>query len=265
MPKQSINYQVLFAPDAAEAAGKTPAITVVTDKSLYDFSTSVSEPAAAAEGVVVESKEAGGTGNGFRSVAPVPALVRSMSINEGDKEEGLANWCRLAGYRFLSSRGNVIKLFAAKGDAVSCVSEHSCDDAVHWIRRDPGGLVAAAQLSNGIVLEVKVADDDGVSMSVRQWGNGVRTKKPYLSMAVSAAAAGGGTNRLLGLTAGHRLQVDGTEVCPDVSSFALHSDFLLVTELRHRLRCLPLGSLGKVGKEGFVVEVGKIWFIEFVQ
>ncbi len=261
--KAIMHYQVLFAPDAAEGAGKTPAITVVTDKGLYDFSTSVTESAAAAEGVTVESKEAGGTRNGFRNVAPVPALVRSLSINEVDKEEGLANWCRLPGDRFLSSRGNVIKLFAAKGDAVSCVSEHSCVDAVHWIRRDPGGLVAAAQLSNGIVLEVKVTDD-GV-MSVRPWRDNVRTKKPYLSVAVSAAAAGGGTNRLLGLTAGHRLQVDGTEVCPDVSSFALHSDFLLVTELRHRLRCLPLGSLGKVGKEGFVVEVGKIWFIEFVQ
>lgn len=50
--------------------------------------------------------------------------------------------------------------------------------------------------------------------------------------------------RIIGLAASGRLYIDGKEVLPAISSFFVHSHFLLVTSLqKHRLLCLPLARL----------------------
>lgn len=51
-------------------------------------------------------------------------------------------------------------------------------------------------------------------------------------------------DRLIGLAASGRLYVDGREIASAVSSFAIHSDFLVLTSLqKHQLLCLPLTAL----------------------
>lgn len=49
---------------------------------------------------------------------------------------------------------------------------------------------------------------------------------------------------IIGLASSGRLYVDGKEIISAISSFAIHSDFLLVTSLqKHRLLCFPLARL----------------------
>ena len=49
---------------------------------------------------------------------------------------------------------------------------------------------------------------------------------------------------IIGLAASGRLYVNGTEILSAISSFVIHSDFLVVTSLqKHRLLCLPLVHL----------------------
>ena len=49
---------------------------------------------------------------------------------------------------------------------------------------------------------------------------------------------------LVGLAASRRLYVDGKEVLSAISSFVIHSDFLIVTSLqKHRLLCVPLAHI----------------------
>ena len=58
-------------------------------------------------------------------------------------------------------------------------------------------------------------------------------------VAATAAADGTATGQqphVLGLSARHRLYRDGEEIAGDVTSFCLHSEFLLVTTLKHTLR-----------------------------
>lgn len=51
-------------------------------------------------------------------------------------------------------------------------------------------------------------------------------------------------SRIVGLAASGRLYVDGKEVLSAISSFVVHSHFLVVTSLqKHRLLCLPLAHL----------------------
>lgn len=49
---------------------------------------------------------------------------------------------------------------------------------------------------------------------------------------------------IISLTGRHRLFIDGKEVCNNVTSFYVHSDFLLLTTLQHSLICFPLNKKG---------------------
>ena len=51
-------------------------------------------------------------------------------------------------------------------------------------------------------------------------------------------------DQLIGLSSSGRLYVNGKEILNAVSSFVIHSDFLVVTSLqKHQLLCLPLARL----------------------
>ena len=52
----------------------------------------------------------------------------------------------------------------------------------------------------------------------------------------AVVAATKGQPRVLSLSARHRLYRDGEEIAGDVTSFCVHSEFLLVTTLKHTLR-----------------------------
>ena len=56
--------------------------------------------------------------------------------------------------------------------------------------------------------------------------------------------------RIIGLASSGRLYVDGKEVLSAISSFVVHSHFLVVTSLqKHRLLCLPLAHLSSSNVE----------------
>lgn len=51
-------------------------------------------------------------------------------------------------------------------------------------------------------------------------------------------------DHVVGLAASGRLYIDGKETFASISSFVVHSDFLVMTSLqKHRLICLPLAHL----------------------
>ena len=92
------------------------------------------------------------------------------------------------------------------------------------------------QLTNGEFLQYS-REAEGVS----PWpGLSAPLPSPCPWTAVVAAVAAYGTSavqpHLLGLSARHRLYRDGEEIAGDVTSFCLHSEFLLVTTLKHTLR-----------------------------
>lgn len=49
---------------------------------------------------------------------------------------------------------------------------------------------------------------------------------------------------IISLSLRQRLFIDGKEVCNNVTSFYVHSDFLLLTTLQHSLICFPLSKKG---------------------
>ena len=48
-----------------------------------------------------------------------------------------------------------------------------------------------------------------------------------------------------------RLYVNGQEVASGISSFFIHSDFLMATTVKHTLKCLPLSEMSNFSKESF--------------
>ena len=62
---------------------------------------------------------------------------------------------------------------------------------------------------------------------------------PWTALVVTEGAAGGGgggAEHVLGLSSRHRLYRDGEEIAGDVTSFCVHSEFVLVTTLKHTLK-----------------------------
>ena len=81
-------------------------------------------------------------------------------------------------------------------------------------------------------------DAEGIS----PWpGGGVTLPSvcPWTALVVVEGAAGSGggcVEHVLGLSSRHRLYRDGEEIAGDVTSFCVHSEFVLVTTLKHTLR-----------------------------
>ena len=77
-------------------------------------------------------------------------------------------------------------------------------------------------------------DAEGIS----PWpGGGVTLPSvcPWTALVVTEGAAGG-VEHVLGLSSRHRLYRDGEEIAGDVTSFCVHSEFVLVTTLKHTLK-----------------------------
>ena len=92
------------------------------------------------------------------------------------------------------------------------------------------------QLTNGEFLRYSRDAEECVS----PWSGCVALPSacPWTAVVAAAAAAGGGdgAEHVLSLSARHRLYRDGEEIAGDVTSFCVHSEFLLVTTLKHTMR-----------------------------
>lgn len=127
-------------------------------------------------------------------------------------------------------------------------------EPIYSISRDPCGNVAAVQLVSGLVLKYQPNDTE-----LKPWLSNGSLQHPNvcLDMAVVADPKED-LYHCLGLTARHRLYLDGKEIASNISSFVVHSDFLLATTMKHELRCLPLANLARAENESS-------WFSESVR
>ena len=107
-----------------------------------------------AKGVEVLLREAARRENGFGVVAPIPIFWSSLRVPPASHRSiGHSNWCQLADGHFLASCGSVLRLFAVQEALLVVKSEFSCQDDIHFIRRDPTGRCAVVQvgLSNAVI------------------------------------------------------------------------------------------------------------------
>ena len=98
------------------------------------------------------------------------------------------------------------------------------------------------QLTNGEFLRYS---RDAEERCVSPWCGCVAVPSacPWTSVVAAAAGGGGGgdgAEHVLALSARHRLYRDGEEIAGDVTSFCVHSEFLLVTTLKHTMRQVQL-------------------------
>ncbi len=263
-----------------------PDITVVTGDALFVFGDPPSDRKGnTSEDVEVLRREADRAEGGFRRVLQLPGAKSVARIPPLEGRRRHLNWCQLVDGHLLASVANVLRLYALKSESsdeegpapaqfLVLLGETSCEDVVYGVSRDHTGRTAAVQvpqernmtrdihsfsnvtqfhvdeqLADGSVLryDLRPGPGDGdrqPDFRVRPWEHVRLRGGPYQQMSVAPGP------RLLGLTAGGRLQLDGREICSDASSFALHSDFLLLTDLSHRLRCLPLKCLKNVDAAG---------------
>ena len=87
-------------------------------------------------------------------------------------------------------------------------------------------------MSNGEFLRYS-RDAEGISPWSGTGGVALPSACPWTAV---VAAAADGAEHVLALSARHRLYRDGEEIAGDVTSFCLHSEFLLATTLKHTLK-----------------------------
>ena len=144
-------------------------------------------------------------------------------------------------------------------------SSHSCDSPIFNIasyasyedqelnpNNEPtvevGGDKAVIQLDDGKILVYEPETD-----SLEPWlinGNELQLAAKCVKLSVINATKKCvpssdlySRNRLLSISEKNRLYLDGVEIAIGVTSFFVHSNFLLATTLQHTLRLLPLGAL----------------------
>ncbi|MED6272524.1 hypothetical protein CHARACLAT_031274, partial [Characodon lateralis] len=114
-----------------------------------------------------------------------------------------------------------------------------------------GVVISTAHLSQTGTLALQLEDGqikkllwDCSEMSVEDWldsnGCSVNFPVPCIQTALCCIS---GTEYLLGLTDRSHLYAGDTELAPNVSSFAVCDDFLLITTHSHTCRCLQLSTL----------------------
>ncbi|KAK5617225.1 hypothetical protein CRENBAI_010333 [Crenichthys baileyi] len=114
-----------------------------------------------------------------------------------------------------------------------------------------GVVISTAHLSQTGTLALQLEDGqikkllwDCPELSVEDWhdSNGCRVNFPVPCIQTALCCISG-TEYLLGLTDRSHLYAGDTELAPNVSSFAVCDDFLLITTHSHTCRCLQLSTL----------------------
>ncbi|XP_053152416.1 elongator complex protein 1 isoform X2 [Hemicordylus capensis] len=192
-------------------------------------------------------------GSGFKVSVAVPRLEKSYRIDLGDNRERknplglrLVTWLQddlfLAVSQGLLPAQTIIHHLnlssSAEEGRVDISSPVSVDGVVISLCCDPKNKVVALQLSDGQIMKYL-------------WGAEMPTVIPWLSSSGAAVrfpswcvqtalAMIGGEETVFGLTDRCRFFINDVEVASNVTSFAIHDEFLLVTTHSHTCQCLSL-------------------------
>ncbi len=176
-------------------------------------------------------------------------------IGKGEIEQEICNLTWLQkNFMLASCNGDYpqLMLFSIKleGDEVKIETENEfpCEDVVYDIVSNAEGSLAAVQLIDGNVLKFDINALDLVPWDVSA------NEALVLSNLCSKSCIYSKSNGeiiFLGLTDRNRLYYNNTEIRSDVTSFELHSDFLLMTTQEHVLISTPLDEVGKNNENDF--------------
>ncbi|TRY67043.1 hypothetical protein TCAL_11445 [Tigriopus californicus] len=199
-------------------------------------------------------KITGAGGNGFIVKSQLLYPQGSLSVSEGVLD---SLTCLSDDFLVGSLSKKLIALHISKmpDGLIARTSSLIAPETIYSISSDPSGKVAAVQLVSGLVLKYQPHDED-----LKPWLTNSTLQHPQVcvNLVVVADKKEEEVFHCLGLTARHRLYLDGKEIASNISSFVVHSDFLLATTMKHELRCLPLINLTQAENEGS-------WFSESVR
>ena len=182
----------------------------------------------------LQLKVTGAGGNGFivKSDLYYPLGTCSDLKNAGE----LANFAWLSDCNLLASSDK--KLIAIEFNYVdmSCKIKQELtipeeNKSIYSVSVNANGSIAAVQLTDGSIWKY-------CNNHIQPWFDG-----PGSPCARVKIVDVDDSSYVVSLSDRHRLYKNGEEIASSITSFALHSDFLLVTTLKHTLRCLPLANL----------------------
>ncbi|XP_044274836.1 elongator complex protein 1 isoform X2 [Varanus komodoensis] len=194
-----------------------------------------------------------GAAEGSKVLAVVPRLEKSYRIDLSDeKEERNPLWLRLVTWLeedlFLgASQGHLpahtvlhhLKLSpSAEGGHVDISSPVMVEGDVISLSCNPKTKSVALQLSDGRIMKyLWGAETPVVTPWLSSRGSAVRFPSPCMQTALAVV---GDEETVFGLTDRCRFFINDIEVASNVTSFAIHNEFLLLTTHSHTCQCLSL-------------------------
>lgn len=237
--------QVIFHPDMKTEFGDSNTMGLLTTTGeLFFFSLRGSE-ISEDDTAFVQSSVAGG--NGFAVKCQDWKFLGRCDMDRSKRL--LTNLCWMNDNIILASstEANVavvvaLRLIRQQESLSFSVKEESsfmCEDLPFSIDRDSRGHVAAVQLVDGKVFKYECGSD-----VLLPWMTTDHLELDLMSVCFKVTVAkADGQYTFVGLSEAHRLYVEDLEVASDVTSFELHSDYLLATTMKHQLRCVPINDI----------------------
>ncbi|XP_066469477.1 elongator complex protein 1 [Tiliqua scincoides] len=195
-------------------------------------------------------------GSGFKVSVALPHLEKLYRIDVGDHKKGrnplwlrLFTWLQdelfLAASPGHSPAHTIIHQLSLSSSAdkgyVDICSPVTVDGDVISLCCNPKTKVVALQLSDGQIMKYLWATE---TPTVTPWLNSSGSTVCFPSPCTQIALAViGGEEAIFGLTDRCRLFINDVEVASNITSFAIHDEFLLVTTHSHTCQCLPLRNM----------------------
>ena len=174
------------------------------------------------------------TGAGGQGFAVKCSTIQPEFEYVCDTEIAGENLCWLSTAVVLSSAGCWLMIHSLEGGKATLKTKHALEASIACISGHLNGKFAYLQLSNGSVF---VYDSDQDCLQVH-----LESKSPKSCVKMEVVVKDSMV-ALLMLSGKNRLYLDGQEILNGVTSFFVHSDFLLVTTIQHQLKTLPLETL----------------------
>lgn len=181
------------------------------------------------------TKVTGSGGSGFAIKCQLTCPYKSIRLPGSCR---LPNWTWLSSNILLASKfeTGILVYTIVDGDSTTITLLHTipCEAEVLNMAASPCGKEVAVQLINRQVLKLSFQDE---TYQLTPW-----CTLPVICRQMEIVLRSDRL-KLVALSDRHRLHFDAVEVATGVTSFYVHSDYLLVTTTQHTLRCLPLESL----------------------
>lgn len=225
------------------------AVAVITENNMIHMFTPHGSADLNSDNNMVKITGAGGSG--FTSKCDLVNLSKSVTCPDASK---LTNWCWINDNLALASKSETIYLINLENGSI--LESNMCENIIANISASADN-VHCVLLLDGSVLQLAISDDK-LNMDILPWEE--CQTLPTNCTNLELVNHGDGCHILALNERSQRLYLNGKEISTGITSFSVHSDFLMLTTVKHTLKCLPLSRLNN-----FKEDADSLWQTESVR